>query len=64
MHRFLSMKIGIGYLTVRLKKRLGSTQNEIKTSPALVTTQISISASYFLYFEIHFTYKIHSKTKF
>ena len=64
MHRFLSMQTSIGYLPVRLKRRPGSTQNEVKTSPALVTTQISISAPFFLHVDTHFTYKIPSNTEF
>ena len=42
----LSMKTNIGYLPVRLKRRPGSTQNEVKMSPALVTTQIPISSPF------------------
>ena len=53
MHRRLSMKIGIGSLPVRLRSRLAITQNEVKTSPALVTAQISISEQCFLHFEPH-----------
>ena len=54
MHGFLSMKTSIGYLPVRLKKRPGSIQNEVKTSSALVTTPVSISAPSFFHFEPHF----------
>ena len=48
------MKIGIGYLPVRLKRRPGSKKSEGKTSPALITAQISISEAFFLNFEPHF----------
>ena len=41
------MKTSIEYLHIPLKSRLGFTQNEGKTDPALVTTQLSISASEF-----------------
>ena len=54
MHRFVSMKTSIEYLHVRLKSRLRITKNEVKTSPALVTAQLSISAHFFLHSEIHF----------
>ena len=64
MHRFVSMKTSIDYLPVRLKRHPGSTQNEGKTNPALVTTQISIWAPFFLHFETHFRHTIHSKTEF
>ena len=64
MHRFVSMKTSIEYLHIHLKRRPGSTQNEVKTSPALVTTQISISASILVSFEPHFGHKILSKTEF
>ena len=64
MHGFLSMKTSIEYLHVRLKSCLGITQNEVKTSPALITAQISISAAFFLPFEPRVEHKIHSKTKF
>ena len=58
------MKTNIDYLHVPLTSRLGSTQNEVKTGPALATAQISISTPFFLHFEIHFTDKTHSKTEF
>ena len=64
MHHFLLMKTSIEYLPVRLKRRPGSTQNEDKTSPALVTTQISIPASILVSFEPHFGRKTLSKTEF
>ena len=64
MHRFVSMKTSIGYLPVRLKRRPGSTQNEGKTSPALVTTQISISASILVSFAPHFGGTILFNTEF
>ena len=64
MHRFLSMNTSIDYLHIPLKSRLGFTQNEGKTIPALVTTQISISASILVSFEPHFGGKIPSKTEF
>ena len=58
------MKTSIDYLHIPLKSRLGFIQNEVKTSPALVTTQILISAPFFLDFVIHFRHKIPSKTEF
>jgi len=58
------MKTTIDYLHIPLKSRLEFTQNEMKTSPALVTTQISISASILVSFEPHFARKIPSKTEF
>ena len=58
------MKTSIEYVHVRLKIRLAITQNEVKTSPALVTAHLSISAPFSLPFETHFTYKIQSKTEF
>ena len=64
MHRILSMKTSSDYLPVRLKRRSGITQNEVKTNPALVTTQISISASILFHFETHFRSKFPSKTEF
>ena len=64
MHRFLSMKCSIDYLHIPLKKRLGSTQNEGKTSPALITTQISIWDAILVSFEPHFGDKLASKTEF
>ena len=64
MHRFLSVKTSIEYLHVPLKSRLGFTQNKGKTSPALVTAHISISAPFFLHFKTHFKHKINFKTEF
>ena len=64
MHRFVSMTTSIDYLHIPLKSRLGFTQNEGKTNPALVTTQLSISASILVSFKPHFGDKIPSKTKF
>ena len=64
MHQLLSMKASIDYLLIPLKSRLGFTQNEGKTNPALVTTQLSISASILVSFEPHFRSKIPSKTEF
>ena len=64
MQRCLSMKTTIDYLHIPLKNRLGFTQNEGKTSLALVTTQISISAPFFLPFETHFGDQMASKTEF
>ena len=57
------MKTGIDYLHIPLKSHLGFTQNESKTSSALVTTQISISASILVSFEPHFGRKFPSKTE-
>ena len=62
MHRCLSMKTSIDYLHIPLKSRLGFTQNEGKTNPALVTTQISISAPFILPFQIPFVDEMASKT--
>ena len=64
MYPFLSMKTRIEYLHIRLESRPGSTQNEGKTSPALVTTQISISASILVSFEPLFKCKIPPETEF
>ena len=58
------MKTSIDHLHIPLKSRLGFTQNEGKTNPALVTTQISISASILVSFEPRFGRKIPSKTEF
>ena len=58
------MKTSSDYLLIPLKSRLGFTQNEGKTSPALLTTRLSISASILVSFEPHFKAKIPSKTKF
>ena len=54
MHRSLSMKTSIDYLPVPLQSRLGFIQNEDKTSPALVTTQISIWDAILVSFKPHF----------
>ena len=62
MHRLVSMKISIGYLPVRLKRRPGSTQNKVKTSPALVTDQIPISEPFLVSFEPHFGHQDPAKT--
>jgi len=56
------MKTSIGYLPVRLKRCPGSTQNKVKTSPALVTDQIPISESFLVSFEPHFKRQDPSKT--
>ena len=64
MHLFLSMKTSIEYLPVPLKRYPGSTQNEDKTSPALMTTQMSIWDAILVSFEPHFGGKILSKTQF
>jgi hypothetical protein len=58
------MEIGIGYLPVHLKRRRGSTQNKVKTNPALITTQISIWDTILVSFELHFGDTIPSKTEF
>ena len=47
-----------------MKHRLRITQNEVKTSPALVTVQIPISEPFFLQFEPHFGCQNPSRTKF
>ena len=54
MHQFLSMKTNIDYLHIPLKSPLGFNQNEGKTNPALVTTQIRILASILSLFETPF----------
>ena len=64
MHRSLSMKTSIEYLPDHLKSRLGITQNEVKTSPALVNARLSISAYILVSFEPHFGRKVPSKTEF
>ena len=51
-------------MPVRLKRRPGSTQKEVKTSPDLETTQISIWDAILVSFEPHFGDKIPSKTEF
>ena len=58
------MKTSIDYLHIPLKSRLGFIQNEDKTSPGLVTTQISIWDAILVSFEPHFGSKIPSKTVF
>ena len=58
------MKTSIEYLPVRLKRRPGIIQNDGKTIPALVTIQISLSASILVSFEPHFGRKILSKIEF
>ena len=58
------MITSIDYLNILLKSRLGFTQNEMKTSPALVTTQISISASILVSFAPHFGGTILFNTEF
>ena len=64
MHRFLSMKTSIDYLHIPLKRRPGFIQNESKTNPAFITTQISIWDAILVSFEPHFGDKIPSKTEF
>ena len=64
MHEFLSAKCSIEYLHIPLQSRRAFTQNEGKTNPALVTTQLSISASILISFEPHCGYKIPSNTEF
>ena len=58
------MKTSIDYLHIPLKSLLGFAQNESKTSPALVTTQLPISASIFINFEIHFGSNVPYETEF
>ena len=58
------MKTSIEYLHIRSKSRLAITQNEVQTSPALVTARLSISASILVSFEPHFGLKIPSRTEF
>ena len=57
------MICSIAYLPVRLKRRPGFIQNEGKTNPALVTTQIRVLAS-IVHFESHFGSKFPSETEF
>ena len=64
MHRFLSMKTSSEYLHIPLKRRPGFIQNEGKTNPAFITTQISIWDAILVSFEPHFGDKIPSKTEF
>ena len=64
MHEFLSMKTSIEYLHVRLKSRLAITKNKVKTSPALVTAQLSMSKLFLVSFEPHFGRQNPSKTEF
>ena len=64
MPRFLSMKTTIDYLHIPLKSRLAITQNEGKTSPALITTQMSIWDAILISFEPHFGSKIPLETEF
>ena len=54
MHRLLSMKTSIDYLHIPLQSRLGFTQNEGKTNPAFITTQMSIWDAILTSFEPHF----------
>ena len=58
------MKTSIHYLHIPLKRRPGFNQNEGKTNPALVTTQESNSAPFFLPFKAHSGDQIPSETKF
>ena len=58
------MKASIDYLHIPLESRLGFTQNEVKTSPALVTDQIPISDPFLVSFEPHFGRQDPSKTEF
>ena len=64
MHQFVSMKTIIEHLHIPLKRRPGFGQNEGKTNPALVTTQIRILAYILVHFETHFQSKFPSETKF
>ena len=64
MYRFLSMKCSIDYLHIPSKSRLGFTQNEGKTSPALITTQMSIWDAILVSFEPHFGSKLPLETEF
>ena len=64
MYRFLLMNTHIEHLPVRLKRRPGSTQNKGKTNAALVTNQISNSASFFHNFETRFGRQNPSDTEF
>ena len=64
MHRFVSMKTTIEYLHVRLKSRLAIIQNEVKTSPALITALLPISEPFLVSFEPHFKRKLYPKTNF
>ena len=64
MHGLLSMKTSIEYLHIPLKRRPGFIQNEGKTNPAFITTQISIWDAILVSFEPQFGDKILSKTKF
>ena len=63
MHRFVSMKTSIEYLHVRLKSRLANTQNELKTSPAAITAQPSMSEPFLVSFEPHVGRILFSKTE-
>ena len=58
------MKTSIDYLPVRLKRRLGSTQNESKANPAWITTQISIWDGILISFKPHFGSKFLPETEF
>ena len=58
------METNIDYLHIPLKSGLVFIQNEGKTSSALVTTQISMSASILVSFELHSGRKTTSKTEF
>ena len=55
--------VSTSLLTLKKKTKVDSTQNEGKTSPALVTTQISIAAPFFLHFETNFKSKFPSETE-
>ena len=58
------MKTCSEYLHIPLERRPGFIQNEGRTNPALVTTQISILDAILISFEPHAGDKVHSKTKF
>ena len=58
------MQTSIDFLHIPLKSRLGFTQNEGKTNPALVTAQIPISEPFLVSFEPRLGRKIPSKTEF
>ena len=58
------MKTSIEYLHIPLKRRPGFIQNEGKTNPAFITTQISIWDAILISFEPHFGDTIPSKTEF
>ena len=64
MNSFLFIKTSIEYVHIPLKRRPGFIQNEGKTNPALITTQVRNLASILVHFETPFGSKFPSETEF